>query len=110
MILLEGHSLTPKRKIRPEALSIKLTERDSSATMTPDGTEGITTESWLKSDNGPGNGTVWRVKSIQQAYHTDTPVIQLEHAINTLKDRILFGEITPATITGTVGATTCTAR
>lgn len=110
MILLSGHSLTAVRKVPAEAMSLTLNERESSATFTPRDLSGISVGSWLKDDRKPGNGIVWRVRSITQTYLDDTPQIALEHAVNTLRDRILFGEITPATITGTVGATTCTAK
>lgn len=108
MILLSGHSLTPARRVPVEALSLSLKERDSTAEMTPAIMTGISTESWFLDDTAPGNGIVWRVRSIQTSYDTDTPVIQLEHAISTLRDRILFGEITPETIAGE-GATSCSA-
>ena len=108
MILLSGHSLTAVRKVPAEAMSLTLNERESSATFTPRDLSGISVGSWLKDDRKPGNGIVWRVKSITQTYLTDTPQIALEHAVNTLRDRILFGEITPATITGTVDARSAT--
>ena len=110
MILLSGHSLTAVRKVPAEAMSLTLNERESSATFTPRDLSGISVGSWLKDDRKPGNGIVWRVRSITQTFLDDMPQIALEHAVNTLRDRILFGEITPATITGTVGATTCTAK
>ena len=110
MILLDGHSLTQVRKIQAEAMSLQLKERDSTATMTPESMDGIGVATWLQDDREPGEGIVWRVRSVQQAFDNRTPQLQLEHVINTLKERILFGEHTPAMITGTVGATTCTAR
>ena len=110
MILLTGHSLNRARKVPLEALSLSLKERESTATMTPADMSGIGTESWLLDDTEPGAGIVWRVKSIGTAYATNTPTVQLEHVISTLKDRILFGEVTPATITGNAKAETCTAR
>lgn len=110
MILLSGHSLTEAGKIPVESMSLNLSERDSSASMTPADMSGITINSWMKDETNPGAGIVWRVRSIQNKYDTDTPVIQLEHVINTLRDKILFGEITPATITGNPDATTCTAQ
>lgn len=110
MILLTGHSLNRARKVPLEALSLSLKERESTATMTPADMAGIGTESWLLDDTEPGAGIVWRVKSIGTAYATNTPTVQLEHVISTLKDRILFGEVTPATITGNAKAETCTAR
>ena len=109
MILLTGHSLTPARKVPVEAMSIQLKERDSTATLTPADMTGIGVNSWLKDEGNPGNGIVWRVKSIAQAYATQTPTVNLEHAINTLKDQILFGTHGPAQITGNSKATTCTA-
>ena len=107
MILLSGHSLTPLRKVAMEKLSLKLTERDSTATMTPADMTGIDSNSWFMDDTAPGQGIVWRVRSIQQAYATRTPTVQLDHAICTLKDRILFGEIKPQDISG---GSTCTAK
>ncbi|MBR2697630.1 MAG: phage tail protein, partial [Clostridia bacterium] len=107
MILLSGHSLTPARKVPVEALSLTLKERDSTASMTPADMEGITTESWFLDDKEPGAGIVWRVRSIGTAYATHTPTVQLEHAISTLKDKILFGETKPENISG---GSTCTAR
>ena len=110
MILLDGHSLTPKRKVPAEAMSLQLRERDSTASITPVSMSGIGTESWFQDDTNPGKGIVWRVKGIQTAFATNTPTVQLEHIINTLKDRILFGEHKAAQITGNPAATSCTAR
>lgn len=109
MILLEGHSLTQSSIIGDERLQINLTERDSSARWTPADMTGIGINSWLKGQKGPGEGIVWRVQSIGQNYGEQTPTVQLEHVIKTLQDRILFGEITPATITQDEEATTCSA-
>lgn len=109
MILLSGHSLAEAGIVGEEALSVTLTERGSTAQLTPERMDGITVSSWLQSTAGPGAGTVWKVRSIEQIYNTRTPVVQLEHVIGTLKDNILFGEITPAVITGNASATTCTA-
>ena len=110
MILLSGHSLTPDRRVPIEKHSLRLRERESEADITPADMSGISTESWFLDDVNPGSGTVWRVQSIRTEYATDTPVVHLEHVINTLRDRIMFGEVDAAAITGTLGATTCTAR
>lgn len=107
MILLSGHSRTPARKVPLEALSLSLKERDSTATMTPVDMSGIGLDSWFLDDTNPGAGIIWRVSSIQTAFATDTPTVQLEHIISTLKDRILFGEVTPEDISG---GSTCTAE
>ena len=107
MILLNGHSLTPVGKIPIESMSLRLRERDSTAEITMAGGDlyGIAVNSWMQDDGG----TVWRVRSIQHEYADSTIKIQLEHVVLALKDPILFGEITPATITGDSSATTCTA-
>lgn len=107
MILLSGHSLTPASKIPIESMSLRLRERDSAAVITMAGADlhGIAINSWMRDDNG----MVWRVRSIQHKYADSTVEIQLEHVILALRDLILFGEITPATITGNASATTCTA-
>lgn len=107
MILLNGHSLTPVGKVPIESMSLRLRERDSTAEITMAGGDlyGIAVNSWMQDDDG----TVWRVRSIQHEYADSTIKIQLEHVVLALKDPILFGEITPATITGDSSATTCTA-
>ena len=110
MLLLSGHSLTAARKVPLEAFSLQLNERESTATITPADMTGITANSWMQDDTEPGKGIVWRVRSIRQAYGNDTYTVQLEHAINTLKDKILFGEVKTATMAGRAGATTCTAE
>ena len=110
MILLSGHSLTPARKVPMETMSLQLKERESTATMSPTDMSGIGVNSWFKDDTEPGKGIVWRIKSVATAYATKTPTVQLEHVINTLRDRILFGEIKPATITGNPKATSCGAE
>ena len=110
MILLSGHSLTPARKVPLEAMSLQLKERESTATITPADMTGIGVNSWFKDDTDPGKDIVWRVRSIGTAYATNTPTVQLEHAISILKDIVLFGEITPAVITGNKNSKTCTAE
>ena len=107
MILLNGHSLTAARKIPLESLSLSLKERESTASMVPADMDGIGTESWFQDDTEPGKGIVWRVRSIQTQFALDTPTVQLEHVINVLRDRIIFGEVTPADMGG---GDTCTAE
>ena len=108
MILLSGHSLSASRVIRDEALRLSLKERESTADWTPESMSGISVNSWVKSAGGPGDGTVWRVQSIEQDYGEDTPTVRLEHVINTLRDTIMFGEITPEDMGGSDGE--CTAQ
>ena len=110
MILLSGHSLTPERKVPLEAMTLQLKERESAATMSPADMTGIGVNSWFLDDKEPGAGIVWRVKGISQEFRTNTPKVQLEHVINTLRDQVVFGEVTAATITGNTNATECTAE
>lgn len=100
MILLSGHSLTPARKVPLQSLSLRLSERESTASMVPLSMDGITVDSWFLSDAEPGKGIVWRVRSIQTAYATKTPTVQLEHAVCSLKDRIMFGSYEPSNMGG----------
>lgn len=109
MILLSGHSLTAAEKFRPETMSLNLEERKSTASMQlgPEAPE-IGMGSWLLDEEEPGAGIVWRVKTVETNYHTKTRTVQLEHVVNTLKDLIMFGEITPEDMGGSGGV--CTAR
>ena len=109
MLLLLKDTLNPVKKIVPETMSMDMKEREASAVMTTADMSGIELDSWLQDDTEPGKGIVWRVKSINYNYPNDTPKITLEHVISMLKDRIIWGEVTPATITGNDSAETCTA-
>lgn len=111
MLILKGHSLTASRKIVPESMSLSLKERESTATITlgPDA-PALSIGTWLQDETDPGAGIVWRVKSIRQAFGTETTTVQLEHAVSALKDLIIFGEKTPADITGKKTSKTCTAK
>ena len=110
MIVLDGHSLTPSGWIGDVAESISIKERDSTAAWTPEEISGISVNTWLKDETRPGAGIVWRIQSIRQIFNTKTQTIQLEHVINSLKDKIIPGSVGPADITGTTGAASCTAR
>lgn len=111
MLLLSGHSLKATRKITPESMSLQLKERESTATITlgPDA-PALSIGTWLQDETDPGSGIVWRVKSIRQAFGTNTTTVQLEHVVSALKDLIIFGEKTPADITGKKTSKTCTAK
>jgi len=111
MQLLSGHSLTVADRFQPETMSLQLTERTSTATMTLDeNAPALAVGDWLRADSGPGGGIVWRVRTVDTQYEKHTRTVTLEHIISTLKDKLMFGEITPATITGVEGATSCTAE
>ena len=110
MIRLDGHSLTAAGWFRPETMQLNVGERDSTASFTcPIDTASFTVGAWLLDDDEPGAGTVWRIRSVDKQYDRNTQTVNLEHIVSTLKDRIMFGSITPATMSGTPGASTCTA-
>lgn len=111
MTLLSGHSLTGITQFEPESMQLNLSERQSTATITVgDEAPEIVVGDWIRDDTEPGQGIVWRVKTVDTQYERHTRTIQLEHMINTLRDRLMFGEVTPKTITGNQSATNCTAE
>ena len=111
MIRLSAHSLTPAELFFPESMALNITERGSTAQITQ-GLDGPSFQvgDWLLDPAGPGAGIVWRVKTADNVFSGRTVTYTLEHIINTLRDISMFGETKPADITGTEGATTCTAQ
>lgn len=101
MILLKKHSIDARDVFWPETMQLTLAERQSTASITagPDA-PAIKVGDWMQDDTDPGSGTVWRVKSIDTDYNKNTRTIQLEHIINTLRDAIMFGEVTTAMLGG----------
>ena len=106
--LLSGHSLTAADRFPAEKLSVQLSERQSTATLTiSDKAPVIGVDNWIQWEDGPGAGIVWRVKTVDEQYDKRTRTITLEHTINALKDRVMFGDTTPADMGG---STECTAE
>lgn len=113
--LITPHSLERTGiPLRINSMSLDMKERESTASLTLDDREGISnkqiTGMWFYDDEDPGAGMVWRARSLSESLHTKTPVVQLEHIISTLKDTIIFDEVTPATITGDKNAKTVSAK
>ena len=108
--LLNGHSLTEKARFQPESQPLTLNQRQSTTRIVvgPSAPE-IIVGDWMQDITEPGAGIVWRVKSIDDQVETKTRTLVLEHIINTLRDKLMFGAVTPKTITGNNNATTCTA-
>ena len=106
--ILNGHSLTAKDKFMPEKMSMQLSERTSTATLTLNArtAPALSVGDWVQTEEGPGGGIVWRVKMIDTQVDKDTVTVTLEHAIAMLKDNILFGETKSEDISG---GTRCTA-
>lgn len=108
LMLLNGHSLERKKLIRPESMSLNLSERDSSAQVTigPDA-PAIAPGDWVQDLDAPGKGIVWRVKSVDTQYDKQTRTVTLEQMIKTLGDTILPKEVKSSDMGG---GDTCTAR
>lgn len=105
--LLNGHSLTAKQKFMPEKLSLQLSERTSTATMTlnADTAPSMNVGDWLRAEEGPGAGIIWRIRSMDNQVDKKTITVTMEHLINSLKDRIIFGEVKTEAISGGSRAT-----
>ena len=78
MILLKGHSLERKAWFRPESMSLTLEERNSTASLTlgPEAPE-ITMNDWLRDDTEPGQGVIYRVKTVTENVETRTRTVAL---------------------------------
>ena len=107
--LLEGHSLTERARFQPESQPLTLNQRQSTTRIVvgPAAPE-ISVGDWLQDMDEPGSGIVWRVKSIDNQLETETRTIILEHLINSLRDKIMFGEVKPQNMGGTAAG--CTAQ
>lgn len=108
MYKLQPHSLTRISWFKVETQGLDLAEKDSQTTfdLPLEGQE-IAAGDWLLDETDPGAGTVWRVKSIETNYTTQTRTVSAEHIIKTLRDTCIFGEVTPQDMGGS--ATECTA-
>ena len=103
--------VTVKNRFRAEKFQMNLGERDSTATITigPEAPEIVIGDA-LKDEDEPGAGIVWIVNKVDTDYVTNTRTISCNHVISLLKNYILFGEQTTATIANSSGATKVTAK
>ena len=102
MILLQGHSLTPRDWFTPETMPMTLVETGistASLNLGPEAPE-IKLDDWVLDDAEPGAGIVWHVKSVESSWDRQTRTAQLEHVVATLKDALLFGEVTTRMLAG----------
>lgn len=95
MVLFNGQTLNAKNWFKPESMQLQLGEKDSTASITvgPDAPE-IVVGDWMRDDTEPGKGIVWRAKTVDIDYVSQTRTISLEHVIQTLKDVVIFEEAT----------------
>ena len=103
--------VTVRDRFRAEKFAMTLCERASTATITigPEAPN-IIIGDILRDETEPGAGIVWRVSKVDTDYNTNTRTLTCNHVISLLKEKLLFGEQTTATICGREGATTCTAK
>ena len=107
--ILNGHSLDTKELLYPESMGLNLSERDSTASPTADRDEPqMQVGDWAQDMDEPGAGIVWRVRTVDTQYNTETITYTLEHLINSLADRILPDEVKAEDMGGSGGS--CTAK
>ena len=107
--VLNGHSLETKALLYPESMGLNLSERDSTASPTADRDEPqMQVGDWAQDMDEPGAGIVWRVRTVDTQYNTETITYTLEHMINSLADRILPDEVKADDMGGSGGS--CTAK
>jgi phage minor structural protein len=107
---LNGHSLSAAAVFSAESFGLSLEEKGGSANITlAMGEAALSLGDWVQDLDEPGAGIVYRIKTLDTQFDKETVSCSLEHAFNLLKDRIIPGEVTPATIAGS-GATSCTAK
>ena len=101
--------MTPSKRFTPESQKLDIIQRGSTSTisMPADGDVQLEMDDWVLDDREPCSGIVWRVRTPDTTYNTDTVAVLLEHAIMTLQDISLFGEIKTQDISG---GDTCTAQ
>lgn len=110
-LMMKENFTTVRDRFRAEKFALNLGERDSTATITvgPEAPE-IIIGDILRDEDEPGAGIVWRVSKVDTDYKTGTVTLSCSHVISLLKEKLLFGEQTTATICGRTGATKCTAK
>ena len=109
--VLNEHSLDTRALLYPESMGLNLSERDSTATPTAGiGPEvpKLRTGDWVQDMDEPGAGIVWRVRTEDTQYNTETITYTLEHLINSLADRILPDEVKASDMGGS--GDYCTAK
>ena len=107
--VLNGHSLDTKALLYPENMGLNLSERDSTATPTVDrDAPQLQVGDWVQDMEEPGAGIVWRVRTADTQYNTETISYTLEHLINSLADRILPDEVKAGDMGGS--GDSCTAK
>ena len=98
-------SLAVTERFEVEARGLTLEEKNSQCTLTlgPTAPRDIAVGEWMRENEAPGAGIVWRVRKIEDDYVTDTRTVTLEHIVQALKDTSIFGSVGADDMGGTDG-------
>ena len=109
-ILLSGHTMTPAGALRPQSFQLSMrTDGLSSGTLVLDqDNPEVIVGSWIQVWAPNGEMCVMYVKNRKKDYVTGNVTLTLEHTFGLLQGMVVFGEVTPETMSGTTGAETCT--
>jgi len=109
-VLLSGHTMTPVQILRPEKMQLNMrADGLSTASMELDGeSPDVSIGAWVQIWAPNGEMCVMYVKNRKKNYVTGNITLTLEHTFGLLAGMVVFGEVTPATMSGSSGATTCT--
>lgn len=112
MQLLNNNSLTRSGdRMLPVMMKIELMERTSTVGATVKSGYVPKLNRWVITDEGPVAGMVWRVRDTDDQHIGAGKLgLNMESVVNVLKDKIMFGKITPKEITGNSKAEECTAK
>ena len=112
MQILTKNSLTQTgKRLRALSLKIDLSERASTISATVAGSDVLDVGTWILTDEGPIKDMVWRIRSVDDTHNGNgTWSFTAETILQALKDTIMFGETTTATLAGKKGASTVAAN
>ena len=101
MILLQAHSLNRTGAFEAETCGLNMAEKDGQIQFTvgPEAPE-METGQWIMDDEEPGAGIIYRIRTIENNYSTETRTVTAEHIIKILKDTAIFGEVKPEDMGG----------
>ena len=107
--LLSGHTMAPAGILRPVSMQLSLqVDGQSTANIVLDSeSPDVAIGAWVQIWAPNGEMCVMYVKNRRKDYITGNITLTLEHTFNLLSGMVVFGEVDAATMSGTVGATTC---
>ena len=107
--LLSGHTMTPAGILRPVSmqLSLKMDGLSTASIVLDSESPDVAIGAWVQIWAPNGEMCVMYVKNRKKDYVTGNLTLTLEHTFGLLEEMVVFGEVTPETMSGTVGATTC---